>query len=218
MQKKEQRTIKPIFIASIVIYILLLFLWAMWQEKWNEVLELGLAGEQSGKLLIWGLIPVIIIRIAKPECMVPLKDLVRSKFPFLACVVICCICVAFLHTVRLANGLMNTHVFLDWRFVLISLVAGVAEEIGFRGCLYNVQAMQIGEKPAAILNGFLFCGFHYTEILFGRGFGQLFSLRTLLLFTMGIIFCWMLSKWKNISLNITVHTVWDIASYLFVLG
>ena len=62
----------------------------------------------------------------------------------------------------------------------------------------------------------MFTLYHYPELLLGRWQG-LISWRALLIFGMGVVFCWMFKKWRNLALNMTVHTVWDVLSYLFCL-
>ena len=159
---------------------------------------------------VW-LAPLLLFRR-----QLPLRDAFRGSFPWMACMVILCIVTAFLHTVRLLNGLQNTHVFFDPMYIVFSVSAGVIEELSFRGGFFRLHERQIGFWPAALVNGALFTLYHYSELLLGRWQG-LFSLRTLLLFAMGVIFCWMFKRWRNLELNMAVHTFWNIMSYLFCL-
>ena len=102
-------------------------------------------------------------------------------------------------------------------FILFSVSAGVIEELAFRGGYFHLLEEHIGFWPAALINGAMFTLMHYPGLIIGN-FSGLISLRTLLIFTMGIVFCFMYHKWKNLALNMTVHTVWDILSYLFCLA
>ncbi len=159
------------------------------------------------KSFIWLLLPMLVFRP---------KDLFVGRFPWLACLIILCAVTAFLHTVRLLNGLGNTYVFFDPIFIVFSVSAGVIEELSFRGAFY-MSMEELGFWPASITDGFLFALFHYPSVLAGH-MQELFSLRSLLIFVMGVVFCWMFRKWRNLALNMTIHSAWNLLSYLFCLA
>lgn len=81
-----------------------------------------------------------------------------------------------------------------------------------------MQESAIGFWPAAVTGGVLFTLYHYPELLFGGSFARLLSWRAGLIFVMGIVFSWMFRRWRNLALNMTVHTVWNILSYLFCIA
>lgn len=168
------------------------------------------------KSLVWAVPFVLLFLASKPR---PARsELFRTPFPWFACVVLLCLTAAFLYTVRLARGLVNTYAIFDPMFVVLSLSAGVIEEFSFRGGLFRMQEATLGFWPAAVLNGALFTLFHKPELLFGGSWTWLWSWRALLIFVMGMVFCWVFRKWRNLALNMTVHTVWNLLSYLFCIA
>lgn len=220
----RHRLTKPIFklISAPGLWLGLWLIWALWQQfllpqvqpyRLNVAVDLLLA-----KPVVWGALPCILFLRRWKTGEKPVRDLFAKPFPVTACVILLCLTAAFLHTVRLVQGLGSTYAGLDWIAVLISLSAGVVEEFGFRGCIFTHQESWLGFWPAAVLNGAMFTLFHYPELLLGGSFAQLISWRGLLIFVMGIVFCWMFRKWRNLALNMVVHTVWDILSFLFCLA
>lgn len=202
------------------IILVLLILWDVWQiillPQIHTSLFLTLILDSVlVKGVIWALIPLILLSSCK-ESLVPIGGLFTANVPLLPCLVLLALSAAFLNTVRILNGLIYTHVIFQYEMVLLSLTAGIYEEIGFRGYFFNVLKSRIGFFPAALLNGFVFTLYHFPSILVCN-FAGIFSLRTLLLFSMGVIFCWIFTRWKSLTMNIIIHTAWDIMSYLFCL-
>lgn len=201
-----------------VLFVAQWLIWSVWQIFAVPELPAGtgwlLLESVVAKGLVWAA-PVILILCLTREKQ---NKLFKEPFPWLACVVLLCLTTAFLYTVRLASGLANTHAIFDPMFLVFSLSAGVFEEISFRGGLFNFQESKLGFWPAALLNGAMFTLYHYPELLFGGSWAMLLSWRSLLIFTMGIVFCWMFRKWRNLALNMTVHTVWDVLSFLFCIA
>lgn len=207
---------------SLAWFIVLWALWAIWQCKILPTLKpsvgVALLDGIAVKSLIW-LVFLLPFLINKRESLfLPLDKLFAEPFPWLAALILLSLCTVFLHTVRLLNGLQNTHAVFDLTFIALSLSAGVMEEFSFRGGFFNIQEPDLKFWPAALINGGMFVLFHYPDLLFGGNWIQLLSLRVLLIFVMGILFCWMFQKWRNLALNMTVHTVWNILSYLFCLA
>jgi len=186
-------------------------LWTLFliPELHYEVIIITILDSIVFKSLIW-VVPFFLMK------KMQWKELFGKPFPWLACLVFICITVAFLHTLRLLNGLQNTHLIFDPMIIVFSLSAGVLEELSFRGGFFAWQEHMAGFWPAAILNGVIFTMYHFPELLLGQWQG-LISFRGGLIFMMGIVFCWMYKRWKNIALNMTVHTVWDIICYIFCL-
>ena len=181
----------------------------LWGGEWAVLLD-----AIPVKLFVWTVLPALVLWRGREDFRV----LFRAHFPWLPCLVGLCVTAAFLWTLRLLNGLGGTHVVFDPMILAFSLSAGVAEELGFRGCFFSRQEESLGLWPAALLNGLFFTLYHYPGLLFGESWGVLLSLRALLLFVMGVVFCWMFWRWRNLALNMTIHTVWDLLSYLFCLA
>lgn len=197
----------------LVLYAALWLIWAAWTEYLAPMLPpstlIALVDSVILKALVW-VLPFVLLRRLR------LEELVTGTFPWLACFIILCGVAAFLHTIRLINGLQNTHIFFDPMFIVFSLSAGVWEELSFRGGFFTWLKEKWGFWPAALVNGLTFTLYHYPELICGNWYG-LVSWRSLLIFVMGVFFCWMFKKWRNLALNMTVHSVWDILSYLFCL-
>lgn len=218
--KKRSSGARPALFAAAAI-LMLLIIWSAWQQLWLSELRLSLTAALLTdsvlvKGVVWAAIPLLLLMISG-RADVPLRGLLRQPFPWLPCLVALALSAAFLHTLRLLNGLMQTHVIFDVWMVVLSVTAGVYEEIGFRGFLFNVQDAALGFWPAALLNGLMFTLFHYPGLILGELAG-LVSLRTVLIFAMGVLFCWMFRRWKSLTMLIVVHTAWDLMSYLFCLA
>lgn len=201
-------------IAPSLVFALTWLSWAAWTLFAVPRLPLSpvvgaLIDSVAAKALVW-LLPLVLLRKLRR------KELFQGSFPWLACLILLCASAVFLHTLRLLNGLLNTHVIFDPMFLVFSLSAGVLEELSFRGGFFEWIREKHGFWCAALLNGAMFTLYHYPELLLGQWQG-LISLRAVLIFSMGVIFCWMYRRWRNLALNMTVHTVWDILSYLFCL-
>ena len=209
-------------LPAFLLFFLLWLAWGAWETFAVPRLPAGLGmtllDSVVMKSLFWGVLPLLMLLRYRKDASVPLKELFCSRFPVFSCVVLLCLTTAFLYTVRLARGLVNTHVIFDPMFIVLSLTAGVVEEFGFRGVIFNLQEPVLGFWPAALLNGVMFTLYHYPGLLFGDSWLRLFSFRGLLIFVMGVVFCFVMKKRRNLPLNMTVHTVWDILSYLFCLA
>lgn len=201
--------------ASIILYLCIWFVWAAWEQFIMPMLPNGtlttILHSTVVKALIW-IAPFLLFRGQFKS-----KEFFRTPFPWLACVALLCVSAAFLHTLRIVNGLLHTYIFFDPMFLLFSLSAGVIEELSFRGGFLNLQEQEFGFWPAALINGAMFTLYHYPELLIGQ-WQALISLRSVLIFAMGVVFCWTYKKWRNLALNMTVHSVWNILSYLFCLA
>lgn len=215
MSKSARRILLPF-----ALFVGQWLLWSVWQVFLAPRLSASIAtlllDSVAVKALVWALPFALLFLIGKSK---PTRsDLFRTPFPWFACVILLCLTTVFLYTVRLARGLVNTYAIFDPMFVVLSLSAGVIEEFSFRGGLFRAQEAAIGFWPAAAVNGALFTLFHYPELLFGGSWARLLSWRGLLIFVMGMVFCWVFRKWRNLALNMTVHTVWNILSYLFCIA
>lgn len=204
-------------------YLTVYLLWAIWRQWGAALLPPGAGSALLEALVIknalW-LLPILpaVLRAREESWLVPPRRLFAAPFPWPACLALLCGSAAFLHTVRIVTGNLSTIVFFTPVLAALSLCAGVTEELAFRGCIFNRQAAVLGVPGAAALNGLLFALIHYPGLIFGQEWGALFSLRTVLIFVMGVLFCLAFARWKNLALTISVHTVWNILSYWFGLS
>lgn len=213
MKVKNKAVIKKII--PFALYVLCFVAWAVWQTVIITKMEPGylssILDSVVVKTLVW-VLPVLLLSRSVGK----LKEIFSGRFPWLVLIVCLCLTTAFLYTLRLLNGLQNTHVIFDPMFILFSVSAGVLEELSFRGGFFRIQEKQLGYIPAAIINGVMFTLYHYPGLLYGD-WRPIISLRGLLIFVMGVLFCLMYKKWRNLALNMAIHTVWDILSYFFCL-
>ena len=209
---------KQRFYISLLLYAAMWSVWSVWMIRlspmgggsvWAALLEALLA-----KPFVWILPPALLLWRDRGA----FRSLFASSFPWIPCFVALCLTVAFLYTLRLVNGLQGTYAVFDPMFLAFSLSAGVVEELSFRGCFFLLHKESLGLWAAAALNGVLFTLYHYPGLLFGLSWGALLSLRALLLFVMGAVFCFLFWRWRNLALTMTVHTVWNLLSYLFCLA
>lgn len=208
---KTQRIIR-----ALLLYIALWLAWSVLKPAVVNILPQGALLTTIVYVLfegvVWGLIPFLLLLKEKR-----LHELTKGKFPVFSCVILLCVCMAFLHTLRLLYGLQDTHVVFTSDMVVLSVAAGVIEEITFRGYFFTSIRKWLGFWLAAWISSLMFLLYHFPELITGQWRG-LVSWRALLIFGMGIVFCWMTEKWKNLYLIITVHTVWDLLSCLFCLA
>lgn len=208
---------------GLIPYLWVYLLWSLWRQWGAALLPPGAGSALLEavviKNVIW-LLPLLpaVLRTEETDWLIPPRRAFAAPFPWLPCLALVCASLAFLYTVRLAAGEGNTIVFFEAVFVALALCAGVTEELVFRGYLFNRQAAALGVPWAAAVNGALFALIHYPGLIWGRGWGELVSLRTLLIFVMGTVFCLAFAKWKNLALTMTVHTVWNLLSYWFGLS
>ena len=208
--------------ALIAGWLLQWVLWGVWQTFVLPRLPLSigttLLDSVAVKGLVFAALPIPFLFLFRKQLHLPSKPPIRRPFPWLACTVLLCLVTAFLYTVRLLRGLVHTYAIFDPMFLVLSVSAGVIEEFYFRCVLFRLQDRMIGTLPAALLNGALFTLFHYPGILFGTSLMRLVSWRALLIFVMGVVFCGMMKRWRSPALNMTVHSVWDLLTYLFCLA
>ena len=210
---------KPDWGDILLVYIGMYAAWSLWQI-FAQPLLIGPGWIPSllniaVKALIW-LGPLVFYRKAQGWKIAP-REMFTSPFPWFGCLAMVCGSVAFLQTVRILSGRMDSHLIWDPIFILFSASAGVIEEISFRGFIFNRQAAFAGMLPAALINGMLFAVFHYPSWIIGQGFLLFFTWRFWMLVVVGILFSMAFAKWKNIWLTIAVHTFWNLLSYLWAL-
>ena len=211
------RKLPPILLPYLACYLL----WALWDRLGPEALPPGPGAAAADALLatglVWGLPALLLLLRGRGPWLAEPRRLFSPPFPWLPCVVLLCASAAFLHTLRLAALPAGLVVFFTPTLLLLSVCAGVYEELFFRGFLFNRLAPALGLWPAALLDGALFALYHFPGLIFGRGWGELFSLRGLFLAVMGALFCLILARWKHLALPMIVHTFWNVLSYWFGL-
>lgn len=219
----SQRKLKPLveLLVSLGLFVLIWILYGLWQQFLLPQVPgfriPALTDCMLVKPLLWGLLPCVL-RFRNRNLGRALRESWFSgQFPVLACIALCSLSLCFLHTLRLVQGLRNTYVVWDWMYLVFSLSAGIVEEAGFRGCCFLELEKGLGFWPGVLISSALFTLYHYPEMLFGGSLLCLVSWRALLIFVMGMVFCGMLKKSNNLALNMVVHTVWDILSYMFCL-
>ena len=196
-------------IGSIGLFAVQWVLWGFIQSRFAGQWLMDMAMEG----LIWAL-PMLALRFTADGS----KPLFERPFPWLPCLCLLCGSAAFLHTVRIFRGLLNTQPVFSWTMIAVSVQAGILEELTFRGGFFDIQRKAWGFWPAAVLNGVLFVLYHQSGDLAGMTPRWLFSFRTVLIFGMGVLFCGIYQKWRNLALNMVVHTAWDILSFLLCVA
>lgn len=170
------------------------------------------------KTIVW-VGPMLLLFFSKKRaCLIPLGQMCRGPFPWLATLIGLCLTSAFLHTMHIVMSGIDTWGIFQPMWVWMSLAAAVIEEIAFRGLLFNRQAALHGIGKAAIINGFLFAVYHYPEFLLGQGLSALFGLRFWVITVMGIILSLAFAKWKNLTMTIIIHFVWNMLCFWFALA
>ncbi len=200
-------------------YIALCVGWSAWRllvapaftTAWDFWLNLVVQG------ILWTCPFLLAVVFKKEYGMISPERMLFASFPVVPFLVLLCASVCFLYTVRVASGLQNTYVPWDWRFPILAASAGVVEEIAFRGFFFNKMAKHVGIYPAAFCNGVLFAAYHYPTFFLQLDLTGFLSLRFLMLFVVGVIFCLVFAKWKNLWVTIIVHFAWNLLSYLWAL-
>lgn len=170
---------------ALLVFPLQFVVWGVWQGLLLPRLALSPAALTLldcvlVKGLIWALPPVLLLLLGKGDRLCSLRELFPKRFPVFACTVLLCLTTVFLYTLRLTRGLVNTHAVFDPMILVLSLSAGVWEELGFRGGLFNLLQPHLGFWGAALLNGVCFALFHFPTLLTGTPLTALLSWRALL--------------------------------------
>lgn len=201
----------------ILLFFILWVIWALWHHYFGGKINQWFVGV-AANAIVFAVVPAILIAIKNRNWFSEFGRMLKTPFPKLPCTVAICVTMVSLYTVRLLRGLVNSYAVFSWDFVVISVCAGVVEEFFFRAYLFKVLLQRYGLWISMGLNGIMFTLYHYPEIIFGSISYELVFSRVLLIFAMSIVFCAMLKKWNNILMNMVVHSVWDMVSFLFCLG
>lgn len=205
---------------SLGMYAVMWFFWSIWNKAvplWeNDWFVISVLRDAAALTLIW-IGPWLLLLRKQEGWSVPLKKMFAWP-PLLICVSQLCVSTAVLYTIRHMSGNGNVLVIFDIWMVFLSLKAGILEELAFRGFFFNWQAKTLGTLRAALINGILFALYHYPGLLDETAVGDLFGFRGALLFIMGILLSLSFGKWNSLPLNMVVHAVWNLLSYLFGLA
>lgn len=201
-------------------YAVMCMAWSAWQLLMLP--NLSVTGIFWLNLAVKGMIwtsPFLLVVVLKKEYgIVSPERMLFASFSVIPFLILLCTSVCFLYTVRVVNGLQGTFVLWNWRFLALAASAGVFEEIAFRGYFFNKMAKPLGIYPAALCNGVLFAVYHYPEFFIRLDPMGFLSLRFLMLFTVGVVFCLVFAKWKSLWPTVIVHTLWNLLSYLWALA
>ena len=200
-------------------YGLSYLIWAAWHLTGGITLPLGPAAcvalETIVKALVW-ILPILLVR--KNRQLIPMLQAFRTPFPWYPTVVGLCMTAAFLHTAHIFLSGIDTWGVYQSYWIYGSLTAAVIEEIAFRGLLFNKQAADYGTRKAAVCNGIMFAVYHYPEFIIGQSLSAVFGLRFWVITLMGIVFSLTFAKWKNLTMNIVIHFVWNMLCFWFALA
>lgn len=205
-----------------ILYFTALWLAAVLFQQWLQpqfFMFNGLSGlfwrDVVIKNLYWT-IPALLLMAALPVCFEILPDkLFRGKIHWLELVIVACVSTCFLYTMYLLNYRKGT-VFLGRSIpavLLYSFCAGTTEEFVFRGFLLNHQCTVYSQKIAMLVNAVMFVLIHYTSVVFTPSFwNQLCSMRSVLIFVMGLVLGRLFLKSRNLAVPMLVHFYWDVLS------
>lgn len=207
-------------VPSLIIFFAAYLCWSAWQlfvapkiAFWDGFIWLNVVIQG----VVW-ICPALLVFFAKRDGWLEFPGrMFCTSFPSIPFLGMLCGTVCFLYTVRIFSGLQNTYVLWDWNFLLFALSAGVIEELFFRGFLFNRMGNALGVLPGAMINGLLFALYHFPGVICSD-FSGFFSLRLLMLFAVGVLFCLAFARWKNLWLTILVHSIWNLISYLWALA
>lgn len=170
------------------------------------------------KAAVW-LTPVFFVFFKnETKKQICLKTAFCSPFPWHATLVALCLTVAVLHTAHIFLSGIDTWGIFHPIWIFASLSAALIEEISFRGFLFNGQAALYGTTKAAVLNGIMFAVYHYPEFIIGQNLSAVFELRFWVIFVMGTVFSLTFAKWKNLTMNIVIHFIWNMLCFWFALA
>ena len=91
-------------------------------------------------------------------------------------------------------------------FIVAVFIAPVAEELLFRGVLFNRLKIRMGAPVAILLSSIIFGSLHY--------YGGAPFLHVLTATTFGMLMCVFFMKYDNILMNIAVHFLGNLLVYL----
>lgn len=89
--------------------------------------------------------------------------------------------------------------------ILVTMFAPVAEEIVFRGFIYQGLRKYCGIGFAMLASSALFAMLHYQLSIF------------IPIMFMGLVFAWLYEKNKNIMPSIFAHLIWNSMSFIFII-
>lgn len=166
------------------------------------------------KNLYWT-IPALLLMAASPvRLFIPLNRLFQGEIKHLALLAEICVITCMVYTLHLLASGGSRIVGQNIPAILLySVCAGTTEEFLFRGFFLNQQVMVYPQKIALLINAVMFVLIHYTSTAFRPVFWtQICSLRSLLIFVMGLFLGKVFLKSRNLAAPMLLHTYWNILS------
>ena len=204
---------------AFLVYLLSYVIWSVWRLGNNPLGGYkGIVFEYAVVMpLVWigPAVPLLLKKHAESQWLIPPREMMRGRFPWLPALTGLCLSAMFLHTVHIFGVGIRTWGIFEASQILLSLSAAVVEEIVFRGVLFNQQAVKLGIYRAAALNGILFAIYHFPRLLIGQEWLALIGFRFWLIVMTGSIFSVVFAKWRHLGVTMVIHFGWNMMSYLF---
>jgi len=105
---------------------------------------------------------------------------------------------------------------LGWFYFILMLIAGIWEEVAFRGVILNLQLKKYSNTTSIILNGLLFGLFHLTNLVLGADL-FLNLMQIIYASCLGFAFAYIYIKTKSLLPTIISHYILDAVGQLFIL-
>jgi len=213
--------------GKIAIFVVILFMvWSLQRLYFRPVFINQLEGIQfelvdSGtKLLIWIFPTIWMLRRFKGEMWLDLKEMFTNKAPWLKILFFTVIIalVAYLVGTIYSDGFRMRTDFEPMILIAPVLIAGITEELVFRGFILNSLLPKMKTPFAIAIDAILFALIHYPIWIYAG-----FSLPTILLnSTFSMFFSVLLAlsflKTKNLLVPVGLHMFYNFLITMFVMG
>ena len=201
-------------------YLLSYCLWAAWHLAGGILLPSAFPGgfvmDTAVKAVVW-IAPAALLLKSNDDWLISPKEMLWGPFPWFPTFICLCLTVAFLHTMHIVLVGIDKWGIYQPMWINMSMSAAIIEEIAFRGFLFNGQGARRRVQIAATCNGLLFAVYHYPQFVLGQDLSALISFRFWLLVVMGTFFSMAFAKWKNLTMTIVIHFVWNMLCFWFAL-
>jgi len=175
--------------------------------------------DSGTKLLIWICPTVWLLKRFKGETWLDLKEMFTNKPPWLmvVCYTIVIALIAYLVGIIYGEGFRLRSDFEPMMLIAPVLVAGITEELVFRGFILNSLLKKMKKLFAVAIDAVLFALIHYPIWIYFN-----FGVITILINSMfSILFSVLLShsflKTKNLLVPVGLHSFYNLLMLLFVI-